>query len=250
MMNIAAIQLLIMLLLAHLLGDFILQPTALLKKKKQVLWNALHSLIQGALAYLLLASWNEWLVPVLVTTSHFLIDLGKQRLKRNSLAIFLIDQLLHLTIIALVTWLLLIPKGVSIWWFTFLPPVAVKVAACIAAIILLLPVGGIMIGLFVQPYQQQIKDHYQNEKKKPIEGLANGGKIIGWLERALIFIFVLAGQFAGIGFLVAAKSIFRFGEFKESENRKEAEYIIIGTFASFLYAILISLVLKWTLGSY
>lgn len=250
MMNIAAIQLLIMLLLAHLLGDFILQPTALLKKKKQVLWNALHSLIQGALAYLLLASWNEWLVPVLVTVSHFLIDLGKQRLKRNSLAIFLIDQLLHLTIIALATWLLLIPKGVSIWWFTFLPPVAVKVAACIAVIILLLPVGGIMIGLFVQPYQQQIKDHYRNEKKKPIEGLANGGKIIGWLERALIFIFVLAGQFAGIGFLVAAKSIFRFGEFKESENRKEAEYIIIGTFASFLYAILISLVLKWTLGSF
>lgn len=249
-MNIAAIQLLIMLLLAHLLGDFILQPTALLKKKKQVLWNALHSLIQGALAYLLLASWSEWLVPVLVTVSHFLFDLGKQRLKRNSLAIFLIDQLLHLTIIALATWLLLIPKGVSIWWFTFLPPVAVKVAACIAVIILLLPVGGIMIGLFVQPYQQQIKDHYRNEKKKPIEGLANGGKIIGWLERALIFIFVLAGQFAGIGFLVAAKSIFRFGEFKESENRKEAEYIIIGTFASFLYAILISLVLKWTLGSF
>jgi hypothetical protein len=88
------------------------------------------------------------------------------------------------------------------------------------------------------------------QKEKPIEGLANGGKIIGWLERALILIFVLANQFAGIGFLVAAKSIFRFGEFKESENRKEAEYIIIGTFASFLYAILIILILKWTMGSF
>lgn len=248
-MKTAAIQLLIMLLLAHLIGDFILQPTSLLKKKKHLLWNALHSLIHGALTYLLLASWNEWLVPILLTISHFLMDLGKQRIRHDSLAVFLIDQLLHLTIIALVTWLILIPRGVAIWWFTLLPPFAVKVAACIAAIILLLPAGGIMIGLFVQPYQQQIKNHYRIEKKKPIEGLVNGGKIIGWLERVLIFIFVLAGQFAGIGFLVAAKSIFRFGEFKESENRKEAEYIIIGTFASFLYAILITLVLKWTIGS-
>ncbi len=177
------------------------------------------------------------------------MDLVKQRIIHDSLAIFLIDQLLHLTIITLVTWLILIPRGITIWWFTLLPTFAVKVAACIAVIILLLPVGGIMIGLFVQPYQQQIKNHYRIEKKKPIEGLVNGGKIIGWLEQALILIFMLAGQFAGIGFLVAAKSIFRFGEFKESENRKEAEYIIISTFASFLYVILITLVLKWTIGS-
>ncbi len=71
-------------------------------------------------------------------------------------------------------------------------------------------------------------------------GFTNGGLVIGYLERLLIFVFVLTNQFAGIGFLVAAKSIFRFGEFKESANRMEAEYIIIGTFSSFLYAILIS----------
>ena len=52
------------------------------------------------------------------------------------------------------------------------------------------------------------------------------------------------GQFAGVGFLVAAKSIFRFGELKDSENRKQAEYIIIGTFTSFLLAIVLSLVVQ------
>ncbi len=57
----------------------------------------------------------------------------------------------------------------------------------------------------------------------------------------VIFVFILSGQFAGVGFLVAAKSIFRFGELKDSENRKQAEYVIIGTFTSFLLAILISL---------
>jgi hypothetical protein len=44
--------------------------------------------------------------------------------------------------------------------------------------------------------------------------------------------------------LIAAKSIFRFGELKDSENRKEAEYILIGTFASFLFALVISLLIR------
>jgi hypothetical protein len=44
--------------------------------------------------------------------------------------------------------------------------------------------------------------------------------------------------------LIAAKSILRFGEIKDNENRKQAEYIIIGTFASFLYAIVVSLAVR------
>jgi hypothetical protein len=56
----------------------------------------------------------------------------------------------------------------------------------------------------------------------------------------LILTFILTKQVAGIGFLVAAKSIFRFNEIKESDDRKEAEYISIGTFLNFLYAIVIS----------
>jgi hypothetical protein len=84
----------------------------------------------------------------------------------------------------------------------------------------------------MEPLRQQIGT--------PVKGLKEGGKLIGYLERLLILAFVLVNQFAGIGFLVAAKSIFRFSEIKENNDRKEAEYIIIGTFASFLYAIIIS----------
>jgi len=248
-MDSTTLQNLIVLLLAHLVGDFVLQPAALLKKKDRVLWIAIHSLIHGALAYLFLGIWREWLVPVIITASHFLIDLGKQRIKRSTLSVFLADQLLHAAVICVSVWLILIPRGVVPGWQPLLPLASYKIAAVTAAVILLIPAGGIMIDLFVQPYQKQIREHYEKEKKKPVEGLVNGGKVIGWLERALISVFMLSGQFAGIGFLVAAKSIFRFGEFKESENRKEAEYIIIGTFASFLYAILISLALKWVLGN-
>ena len=71
--------------------------------------------------------------------------------------------------------------------------------------------------------------------------------MIGQWERALIFLFVCSGQFGSIGFLVAAKSIFRFGELKDRDNRMEAEYITIGTLMSFGWA-LVSAYLTWWLA--
>jgi hypothetical protein len=62
-----------------------------------------------------------------------------------------------------------------------------------------------------------------------------GSFAIGLLERALIFLFVLTGQTAAIGFLIAAKSILRFGEVQD--DRRAAEYVIIGTLASFAWAL-------------
>lgn len=249
-MKILLIQLVVTMLLAHLISDFLLQTSRFIKNKKKIFWMALHSLIHGIIVYVFLANWSEWRVPAIIIVSHFLIDLGKTRIKQDTLPVFLVDQLLHLTVIALIIGLILVPESMTPYWFTVLPDFALQVIVVFIALILLIPTGGIMIGYFVHPFQNQIRDHYKKIDKKPVEGLKDGGKVIGWLERALIFLFVLSGQFAGIGFLVAAKSVFRFGEFKESENRKEAEYIIIGTFASFLYAILVSILAKWLLGEF
>ena len=230
-------------LLAHLMGDYLFQPKWMASKKKKVLWvMALHSLINAAVVYLLLGKWMLWLVPLVVLVSHFLIDYARSRLKKDGLGIYLLDQSLHLVVLVALAVFLLIPRGVTPYWFEIFPQAAQSAAVYLSAILLLTLAGGVMIGYFVHPFQLQIREYY---KKK---GLNEGGKVIGWLERLLIFVFVLAGQYAGVGFLIAAKSIFRFGELKESENRKEAEYIIIGTFASFLYAMLISIVARWALG--
>jgi hypothetical protein len=69
------------------------------------------------------------------------------------------------------------------------------------------------------------------------ESLNNAGKIIGMLERLFVFVFVVTGNWEGIGFLLAAKSVFRFGDLKESKDRKLTEYILIGTLLSFGIAI-------------
>ena len=79
------------------------------------------------------------------------------------------------------------------------------------------------------------------------EGLQDGGRLIGLLERGLIYLLLLAGQHAAIGFLIAAKSVMRFET--ASKEQKAAEYVIIGTLASFGWAIAVTLAVLALLGA-
>jgi hypothetical protein len=53
------------------------------------------------------------------------------------------------------------------------------------------------------------------------------------LERIFVFTFIVTGNWNAIGFLLAAKSVFRFGDLKESKDRKLTEYVLIGALLSF-----------------
>ena len=77
--------------------------------------------------------------------------------------------------------------------------------------------------------------------------LQNAGNYIGMLERLLIFCFLVTNHFEAIGFLLAAKSIFRFGDLKEATDRKLTEYVLIGTLLSFGIAIFVGLLVQYLL---
>jgi hypothetical protein len=62
------------------------------------------------------------------------------------------------------------------------------------------------------------------------------GRIICILERILFYFFMLKGDFAAIGFILAAKGVIRAEEFK-----KNPEYLLIGTMLSLIYTIAIFL---------
>ncbi|WP_078380502.1 DUF3307 domain-containing protein [Sutcliffiella halmapala] len=67
------------------------------------------------------------------------------------------------------------------------------------------------------------------------------GKIIGYLERLLVVALILMGSFSAVGFIVAAKSLTRF---KQMDDRDWAEYFLLGTLTSFLFAIVYGVILK------
>ncbi|NGP76179.1 hypothetical protein G3570_06020 [Balneolaceae bacterium YR4-1] len=69
----------------------------------------------------------------------------------------------------------------------------------------------------------------------------NTGRLIGILERIFVFIFVLLGQYAAIGFILAAKGVARFQDFK---SRTFAEYVLIGTLLSTLLAMAVGYFVK------
>jgi hypothetical protein len=57
----------------------------------------------------------------------------------------------------------------------------------------------------------------------------NRGRVIGVLERLIVFALILRGEYGALGFVIAAKS---FARFKELNNRNFAEYFLVGTLAS------------------
>lgn len=68
--------------------------------------------------------------------------------------------------------------------------------------------------------------------------LVNAGKIIGYLERALMLTFILLQEYTAVGFILALKAAYRF---KDTGNHPQAEYMLVGTFLSLATTLAIGL---------
>ena len=246
MLTLPQLDLGLALLAAHAVADFVLQPDWMVKNKERRPVLALHCLIAAGLTYGFAGRWTLWLLPAWVFLSHAAIDFIKVRTRRSTLPVFVLDQAAHLAVVAALAWWFGREGELSIW-ARYHGPNAWRFWILISGAILCVRAGGILTGFWVKPYLDEI-ERAKSEAGvavKAIRGLTNGGRVIGQLERTLIFMLVGMAQPAAIGFLVAAKSIFRFGELKDRENRMEAEYITIGTLISFGWAIATSCLAWW-----
>ena len=70
------------------------------------------------------------------------------------------------------------------------------------------------------------------------------GRVIGLLERLLLFYLVLGGHYGALGFVIAAKTMARF---KNLEDRNFAEYFLVGTLLSLMAAGSVALLTGWLL---
>ncbi len=229
------------LLLAHLIADFLLQPNSWVKDKNEKGIRSfkllLHILVVTGVSTILTIDFFVWQIPVFIFVLHYLIDLLKiyfRSPKANDLLWFIADQFLH--IISIIGVALLIGGAANQWIEGLGELLSSKEVLVVAlAYCFIIWPSMIIINLATQGWQTQI-----NDEMGP--SLQNAGKWIGILERILVLTFVLAAQFQAIGFLIAAKSILRISVKTENSARILSEYVLIGTFISFTIAILVGLV--------
>lgn len=227
---------LLKLILAHLIGDFVLQSKKWVERKEQRKGQSiilyLHALTHGLLVLLLLWDITYWALALAVTILHGAIDVLKlyAQKENNKTQWFLIDQALHLVSI------------IAVWIFWAKPDIdflelALQPAIWIfaTALLFITAVSGVIVQVLMTNWSKSL-----NEDNN--ESLPNAGKYIGILERLFVFVFIITGNWQGIGFLLAAKSVFRFGDLKESKSRKLTEYILIGTLLSFGIATITALI--------
>ncbi|WKL48002.1 DUF3307 domain-containing protein [Flavobacterium pectinovorum] len=227
----------IKLLLAHLLGDFIWQPNSWVAdketKKHKSIYLYFHILLHGILAAILV--WEIAFIPyaILITISHGIIDLIKLNFQQNKTkrTWFIADQIAHILVLIAIV-LLYQNKTINFFWFDN------QFWILITGFLFITKPTSIFIKTIISIWSPESQDSNQDNS------LANAGNYIGILERLFVFCFILTGHFEAIGFLLAAKSIFRFGDLKEAKDRKLTEYVLIGTLISFGVAITIGLIVQ------
>lgn len=224
-------ELFIKLLLAHFIGDFLFQPTSWVLDKerkkhrstKLYLHMGIHAL---TLALMLQFALEYWLGFIFILSAHYIIDLIKLSLtgKYNASKLFLLDQLAHVLILAIATYYYKpYPQLLSLIFSS-------KSLLILTAVAFITFVSSIIIRVVMSQWALEIG---KNTGKKGDPSLAKAGTYIGILERLFVFAFVITNHWEGIGFLIAAKSVFRFSDLKEAQDRKLTEYILIGTLLSF-----------------
>jgi len=222
---------LIKLILAHLLTDFVFQPSRWIesrnKKHFQSVYLYLHGLITAVVA-LLLIGFHYWWVALIILVTHILID-GWKSYRPIKTKYFLIDQCLHLMVILVCWYFIFLNKEdlIAAWDIINTP----KTLVGITAYVFVSFPAGILIGQLTKKWREQIAD---------APALGNAGKWIGIIERIVILTLVFNHQYEAIGLLIAAKSLLRFSEANRPEIK--TEYLLIGTLISITIAILTGLV--------
>jgi hypothetical protein len=193
------------LILAHLLGDYVFQPTFLARWKSRSLWGvAAHggivTLTTLACASLVDPEW--WRYAALIGATHTLIDIVRARLihAKNTtweLAYYLLDQAIHIGIIAL-TVALRPASTISTYAVgAYTVAVAPKVLALAIGYLLLLQPAWVLLRFIVRGvWGPEAAPH-----------LGVGEKYEPMIERVFITSLVLTGQIVLIPFVLLPRRL-------------------------------------------
>lgn len=231
--------------IAHIIADFFAQPQCFANKKQQNNLRSWHIYVHSAIvlisSLLLTFSRDFILYSIAIAVLHFAIDTCKcwveKKENKNSSEIhirpatFFIDQILHFAVICFV---------VRIYWKgnveipTYITLFSIRKMLIAIGLLICLKPTNVMIRACLSSMNLNVLNDADGKN------LEKAGRWIGSIERTLAFVLVLLGQFTAIGFIIAAKSILRYGE----KDTYRAEYVLIGTLLSFGIAVLLAIVIN------
>jgi len=272
------INLLLRLVIAHLLTDFILQPKSWVIDREEKQGKStklyLHIIVTTFVAYLFSGMYDNWIIPIVIFSSHLLIDYLKSKTDKEKFSYFIADQVAHLIVIVTL-WLCIENKWNAIQPFVQQITNSSRFWIIATGYVFVSWPLGIIIGKATQKWRDQItREKLKATEERPIQqelvgtdnedeqvqatpailknteeqelGLASAGKWIGICERVLILTFVLMSQYTAIGFLMTAKSILRFSE-KENNTQLKTEYVLVGTLVSFTLSAMVGVLIQMVL---
>ncbi len=228
--------------LAHIMADYLFQPHHWsVKKSRKVLtkYHFYHGLIVFIFSWLLSLDPGFWKAALVLTTAHLLLDIIKSyaqtSLKQRKNDYFFSDQLIHLVIIIIVAWSYHYFYGIQ-----FLVDVSIRTIAVVTAFVFCLKPANILIKHIFIAFSIESPEEMESNGNGSVEekSMPMAGKVIGVVERILVLTLILVGQFSAVGFLIAAKSILRFNEYRKNE------YILVGTLLSFGIAIVLGVLIS------
>ncbi|MDR1704537.1 MAG: DUF3307 domain-containing protein [Clostridiales bacterium] len=231
-----------LLLLAHLLGDFVFQTSAMAVNKMYDFRAFLkHCAVYAAFIFLALI-WYGSILQILahgaiITLSHFLVDMlrcGIQKRpkyeKKREFLYFNLDQLIHIAVLILFSFSAQEANGlgktltgiyIGLFGNTMFPALVIATAYCIC----LHPAG-----IFIKKVLMRLEYQKVDDSKENIPGF-----LIGVLERLCVLTLALIGQYTAVSFVIAAKSLARM---KLLEEKEFAEKYLVGTLISVVIATL------------
>ena len=241
-------MILCVLIIAHLLADFTFRFAKLASEKANKNSLIINSLIYAVILLITIFVFIEYKSGLfsflIIVSSHFIIDWVKQLIDKKVcnkaiiFSAFLLDQLLHISILILIYYLLdlniktnLIFAYCQNWeYFNYF------LIYALIFVIIWDPAAVFIKKLFAYIINENSSDHDDSDPQI--------GRIIGKLERMIISSLVLCNQFGAIGFVLAAKSIARY---KQLEDKNFAEKYLVGTLTSTFIAFITALILPFLL---
>ena len=250
------INLLLLLVLAHLIADYILQTNTIVERKAEmkIKWFFLHGGIVFLISFLLIFNYGILFalkVSSILFLSHIIIDFIKEginnvfHLSNGKVITFFMDQILHLLIIIIVWSSLNDYTGMAVFkidiqepykhlfkWFT----ISIQdFLFLLIFYVIVIFVGAVILDLIMNLVDV---DHFKEENTK-------ASRYIGIVERGLILTLVTFGSISSLGLILTAKSLARFNKMNKEDF---AEYYLLGTLTSMSIALVGGLILRYLLN--